>query len=192
VYNYVNDRLPEARIDLLDGEPPPLILCESRSLAGVLERIAASYLCPIAATNGQAGGFLHTEVAPLVKGGRRVLYLGDLDYSGGHIEENTRRVLEDYGDLDWSRLAITQEQVRDNDLTMVEKEDHRFKPVKTFPAVETEALKQSPIQRILISALEGRVSEPLSVVLEREEQQRVQVRERIEGRRRRTGEWADS
>ncbi len=34
VYQYVEDTLPLARIDLWDGEPPPLILCESRSLAG--------------------------------------------------------------------------------------------------------------------------------------------------------------
>src|SRR5215210_8368138 len=85
---YVENSLPYARIDLWGGDPPPLILCESRSLAGVLRDIARDYLCPIAATNGQAGGFLHTEIAPLVAepGGRRVLYLGDLDLSGGHTE----------------------------------------------------------------------------------------------------------
>jgi hypothetical protein len=43
---------------------PPLILTESRSLGGVLSRIALDYECDIAATNGQVGGFLHTEVAP--------------------------------------------------------------------------------------------------------------------------------
>src|SRR5829696_4174208 len=101
VYQYVENTLPSARIDLWGGEPAPLILCESRSLAGVLRGAAATYLCPIAATNGQAGGFLHTEVAPLIaeSGARRVLYLGDLDLSGGHIDENTRKVLSEYGDL---------------------------------------------------------------------------------------------
>jgi hypothetical protein len=183
-YEYVLGTLPEVRIDLWDGGTPPLILCESRSLAGVLERIAASYLCPIAATNGQAGGFLHTEVAPLVSANgssyassaRRVLYLGDLDLSGSHIEENTRRVLGDYGDLDWHRLAITEAQVRANNLTVIDKKDHRFKPAKTFPAVETEALRQTQIQRILTSALEAMVPEPLAEVLSREEAQRVRTR----------------
>ena len=101
MYQYVENTLPSARIDLWGGEPAPLILCESRSLAGVLRGAAATYLCPIAATNGQAGGFLHTEVAPLIteSGARRVLYLGDLDLSGGHIDENTRKVLSEYGDL---------------------------------------------------------------------------------------------
>jgi hypothetical protein len=41
-----------------------------------------------------------------------VLYFGDLDLSGGHIEENTREVLEKYAPLDWTRLAITDVQVR--------------------------------------------------------------------------------
>src|SRR5215213_9197624 len=88
--SYVEEVLPVARIDVWDGEKPPLILCESRSLAGVLRDIAEDYLCPIAATNGQAGGFLHTEVAPLIEGAecRRVLYLGDLDLSGGHMTPN--------------------------------------------------------------------------------------------------------
>jgi hypothetical protein len=132
VYQYVEDTLPLARINLWDGEPP-LILCESRSLAGVLRDIAGRYLCPIAATNGQAGGFLRTEVAPLVEdhgedAPRRVLYLGDLDLSGGHIEENTRRVLSEYGALEWERLAITRTQVEERELLPVRKVDKRFSP----------------------------------------------------------------
>ncbi len=110
VGKYVEDTLPFARIDLWEDAAPPLIICESRSLAGVLRHIARDYLCPIAATNGQVGGFLHTTVGPLIEEGggtRRVLYFGDLDLSGGHIEENTRNELSEYGELDWQRLAIT-------------------------------------------------------------------------------------
>jgi len=184
VYEYVEDTLPLARIDLWDGAPPPLILCESRSLAGVLRRIAQDYLCPIAATNGQVGGFLHTEVAPLIAGTRRrrVLYLGDLDLSGGHIEANTRKVLEAYAPLDWARVAITEAQVEEHGFTVKDKTDHRYKDVRVrvHGAVETEALGQTEIMRLLTTALEERVSEPLSVVLEREAGQRVQVRERLD------------
>ena len=184
VYQYALEMLPSARIDLWQGEPPPLILCESRSLAGVMQDIASTYLCPIAATNGQTGGFLHTDVGPLIREGgsfapRRVLYFGDLDLSGGYIEENTRGVLETYGALDWKRLAITNEQVRERGLTEVEKKDNRFKPPRTFPAVETEALRQQEIQRILLEALEEDVPQPLSEILEREQLQRVLVRERL-------------
>jgi hypothetical protein len=183
VYKYVEDTLPFARIDLWEGAPPPLIICESRSLAGVLRRIARDYLCPIAATNGQVGGFLHTTVGPLVEEGggtRRVLYFGDLDLSGGHIEENTRNELSEYGELDWQRLAITHVQVREHDLVPVMKTDRRFRPPKKFPAVETEALRQREIQRILTERLDAELPESLPVVLEREEQQRVAVRERLD------------
>lgn len=182
VGKYVEDTLPFARIDLWEDAAPPLIICESRSLAGVLRRIARNYLCPIAATNGQVGGFLHTTVGPLIEEGggtRRVLYFGDLDLSGGHIEENTRNELSEYGELDWQRLAITHVQVREHDLVPVMKTDRRFRPPKKFPAVETEALRQREIQRILTERLDAELPESLPVVLEREEQQRVAVRERL-------------
>ena len=84
--------LDAARIDPWKGNPP-LILTESRSLAGVLRDLCADYRCRIASTNGQVGGFLHTKVAPLLAPGARVAYLGDYDLCGGMIEVNTRRVL---------------------------------------------------------------------------------------------------
>jgi hypothetical protein len=186
VYEYVEDMLPSARMDPWEGEPPPLILCESRSLAGVLRHLARDYLCPIAATNGQAGGFLHTTIGPLVEepgldgegsGPRRVFYLGDLDLSGGHIEENTRSVLEDYAEVHWQRLAITDVQVRDENLLAVDKKDHRFKPARIFSAVETEALRQQEIQRILLRTLDEAVPHPLAEIREHEERQRAKVRE---------------
>jgi hypothetical protein len=90
VADYIAHTVDLARIDCWNGEPP-MILCESRSLAGVLREVAAEYLCPIAATNGQVGGFLRTDISPESRPGQRVLYLGDLDLSGGHIEANTRR-----------------------------------------------------------------------------------------------------
>ena len=182
MHRYVLDTLPIARIDVWDGEPPPLILCESRSLAGVLRSIASDYLTPIAATNGQVGGFSRTEVAPIVEeyGERRVFYLGDLDLSGSHIEDNTRQVLEEYGELDWQRVAITEEQVAEHDFPVKVKQDHRFKPARSFTAVETEALGQSEIQRLLTAKLEEAVPYSLEAVLEVEEEQRVQVRELLE------------
>jgi len=40
-----------------------LILTESRSLRGVLRDLVAGYCAKIAPTNGQCGGFLHTDTA---------------------------------------------------------------------------------------------------------------------------------
>ena len=71
-----------------------MILTESRSLAGVLRHIVSEYRARIASTNGQCGGFLRTDIAPQLRPGDGVLYLGDYDLSGDQIEDNTRRVLE--------------------------------------------------------------------------------------------------
>ena len=60
--------------------------------------IAPQYLRAVAATNGQCGGFLHTNIAPILTGdgdGRAVLCIGDFDQRGHRIEANTRRVLEE-------------------------------------------------------------------------------------------------
>ncbi len=180
VLGYLDDTVALARIDVWAGAKAPLILCESRSLAGVLRRVAEDYLCPIASTNGQVGGFLHTDIAPLVKGGRRVLYLGDYDLSGSQIEENTRKVLRGYGELHWERVAITDGQVRELELpAFPTKIDRRFNPPRESYAVETEALGQRSITELLTERLEDAVPEPLAAVLEREERQRVRVRERL-------------
>ena len=69
-----------------------MVLTESRSLAGVLRHIVRDYRARVASTNGQCGGFLHTVMAPSLRPGDRVIYLGDLDLAGNQIEDNTLRV----------------------------------------------------------------------------------------------------
>lgn len=178
VADYVRDAPRDARIDCWDGEPPPLILCESRSLAGVLRRVAYDYLCRITSTNGQAGGFLMTEVVPRLSNGRRVLYLGDYDHQAGQIERATRRRLESaVGPIEWERLALTEEQVEEHDLARltIRKEDKRYRknsPDRFHDAIETEAMSQTIIVRILRDRLDELLPEPLDDVLVRERQQR--------------------
>jgi hypothetical protein len=106
----------------------PMILTESRSLAGVLRGVVRDYRARIASTNGQVGGFLRTDIAPILSPGDTVGYLGDFDLSGGQIEDNTRRVLEREvrGELDWTRIALTEAQVRDYDLPRIVKRDRRY------------------------------------------------------------------
>ena len=78
------------RLDYIDLDPwdgkPPFVICESRSLAGVLRAVCAEYCVPITSSNGQARGFLHTKVAHSMFPEQRVLYFGDLDLCGGDIE----------------------------------------------------------------------------------------------------------
>jgi hypothetical protein len=178
VADYLAATVDLARIDCWASEPPPLIICESRTFGRVLDRtLAGEYLCPVTATNGQVGGFLRTNVVPLLEENeRRVLYVGDLDLAGEDIEGNTRRVLaQEAGERDWTRVALTAEQVGARDLPTVEKVDRRFRPPRRHEAVEVEALGQGVVTTILRDALDGLLPEPLEGVQVREVAQREQV-----------------
>jgi hypothetical protein len=185
VADYARDAIRYARLDLWAGEPPPLLICESRSLAGVLREVAATYLVPITATNGQVGGHLHTSVAPILTPKRRILYLGDLEpgAAGEQIEDNTRRVLEEYEPLAWERLALTPEQVDRYQLgrLAIEKLDRRYKPPKPYQAIETEALRQQVIVGIVRDRLDALLPEPLDDVQVRERLQRAAVAALLQG-----------
>ena len=82
-------KLPYVDLDPWRGNAP-MVLTESRSLSGVLRDLVREYRARIASTNGQCGGFLRTDIAPLLRPGMQVLYLGDWDLSGNLIEANTR------------------------------------------------------------------------------------------------------
>jgi hypothetical protein len=177
VTGWVENVLDQARLDPWAGKPP-LVLTESRSLAGVLRSTAIHYAVRIASTNGQVGGFLHTDIIPRLNEGDRVLYLGDHDLAGNDIEANTRRVLEqEVGPLEWERLALTAEQVEQYNLPTYTKKDRRFKNGGgVHEAVETEALSQQLIVNILTDRLEELLPMKLEAVLEREARQRKALR----------------
>jgi hypothetical protein len=173
------DRLPEATVNPW-GEPSPLILCEDRGTAEVLEATAGAYSCPIAGTKGHANGFLRTVIAPQLLSGegelRDVIYLGDLDRSGENIEANTRAVLEDAAPGwcgAWERVALTEDQAADLGLTPMFKRDGRDDKVRT--AFELQALGQARLGRMLRSVLDARIPEPLVSVREREDEERWQI-----------------
>lgn len=173
-------RAEYARLDPWQDHAP-LILTESRAVAGALRKLADLYSVKIAPVGGHVAGFLHNEIAPTLSTGNRVLYMGDWDWQGHQIENNTRRVLErEVGSLNWKRLALTEEQVDHYDLRRLQimKIDRRYTPGNPghrFPAVETEALKQQVIVQIVRDALDDELPEPLERVHEREEQERQEV-----------------
>jgi hypothetical protein len=93
-YDSVKEGL-EAHLDYIKLDPwngdEPLVLTESRSLAGVLRSLCSDYRAKIAATNGQCGGALHTIVGPALKPDQQVLYLGDLDLAGRDRPDRARQ-----------------------------------------------------------------------------------------------------
>jgi hypothetical protein len=167
VAEYVAESVAYARINPWGEEPAPLILCESRSLAGVLNDLASAYACPIASTNGQCRGFLITEVVPTLHADQRVLYLGDWDRGGHQIEASSRRTIAEHTGVHerpWERIALTTEQVEENDLPIIAKLDRRYgtqREGRYFDAVETEAFGQANIVAALRDRLDELMPEPL-------------------------------
>jgi hypothetical protein len=169
-------------LDPWTGRRAPMVLCESRSLMGVLRQVLRDYRVRFGATNGQAGGFLHVNVAPALEAGDQVLYLGDLDLAGErHIEANTRRVLErQVGRLAWERLALTRDQVRDKHLSPIVKTDGRFKGTRgVHEAFECEALSQATIVQLVRERLDGLLPESLEDVLERQKAEATDLLEEL-------------
>jgi hypothetical protein len=169
------DMLPHIDLDPWRGRPP-MVLTESRSLAGVLRGIVSEYRARIASTNGQCSGFLHTTIAPRLQALDVVLYLGDWDLAGNQIENNTCRVLErKVGLLRWERLALTKEQVTAYGLPVITKRDRRYTDGRPHEAVETEALRQTVLVDILRARLDELLPEPLVSVQERERRERLRI-----------------
>lgn len=182
----VFDRIDQVALDPWRGRPP-MIVTESRSLAGVLRRIAVEYAVRISATGGQASGSLiHNVLAPsLAARPGPVLYLGDWDLSGDQIEDNTRRELEAIvGELEWERVALTAQQVEEHDLPVIIKNDRRYRGGRAHEAVETEALRQSILVDLLRDRLDALLPESIERVHQRAERQRRAVRRLLNGGRR--------
>ncbi len=132
-----------------------------------------------------------------------MLYVGDFDWCGRQIEEHTRRTLvehsddwddylddlDDHDDVDpddddvdpdlWERVALTAEQVRVNNPPVISKPDRRYKPVRYYNAVETEALGQARIVAAVRGRLDELLPESLETVLDRQGRQRAQVAEQL-------------
>ena len=123
----------------------------------------SEYCNRIAPTNGQCGGFLRTDVAPLLQPGDTVGYLGDYDLAGGQIEANTQRVLEREigGELRWERHCADRRAGRAIRPAEIIKRDRRYKDGQPHEAVETEAISQTVLIGILRAWLELRLPEPL-------------------------------
>ena len=112
--------------------------------------------------------------------------LTDFDKSGADIErsaaERIRAFRSEPLELVWERLAITEEQIAEHNLPVVEKWDKRTK--RHHPAVETEALGQDEIERIVRAALDeslaGHGHDSLAAILAEEKRQRSAVLARLD------------
>jgi len=198
-YGVSSDTIEEAalnqlrylRINPWRGALRPVILCEARTVGGVLGNLCATYAVDLAPTNGQARGFLITTVVPRLRGDTQVLYIGDLDAAGDDIEQNTRRVLEDatgrtFDGETWHRIALTPAQVaglQRRGVQPIRKTDRRYRDGNPHLAWECEALGQVDIQRMVRRALDRMLPEPLRAVQEQEAAERAALVTRWQRRR---------
>jgi hypothetical protein len=153
---FLNEKLDSFRLNPWEPDEPPLILTETKGNAQVLERTASEYRCPIAGLKGHAGGFLRTEIAPLLQENERaVFYVGDYDRSGFDIEQNARWVLEDAvrRDIDWVRIGLTETQIRG--IKRIWKVDRRDGEGRD--AWECEALGQAGVIKLVGQTLQARL-----------------------------------
>jgi hypothetical protein len=150
----IESSLQYATISLWHPEPQPLVITESRSLRGVIDDLCDEYQLNLTSVNGHCAGHLRTKVAEVIRTGQVVLYLGDHDFGGHVIEANTHAVLQEItgSELAWERVAITEAQIEEHSLTPILKTDGRSN--KTYAAVETEALGQGLIVKLLRDRLE--------------------------------------
>jgi hypothetical protein len=194
VLDYLIDTIAAARINAWGDEEPPLLLCESRATAGVLLDLAYEYAIPVTATGGQSAGHIVNEVVPLLRGTRRVLYIGDHELRGPaeQIEENARRLIEEhaertFGPGEWTKIALTATQVNSSPrlrALAIEKVDRRYKPPKPYEAIECEALGQGELIRMIrryLDSLRRRLGlPPIDDIRAEEERQRAEMRRIIE------------
>jgi hypothetical protein len=166
VTEFLEACLDQAKIDPWQWKVErPVVLCESRSLAGVLRDLCRHYGVISASTNGQCAGFTRTKLAAALKEQSKqqnllVLYCGDLDLGGGQIENNTQEVLFEAANrsIFWERLMLTDEQVKRHSLPSMLKTDRRFKHGGgTDEAWECEALSQ----KLIVELLEARLKKLL-------------------------------
>jgi hypothetical protein len=181
IFKSLLDRWPDFRFDPWRGNIP-LILTESRSLAGCLRPLARAYRIRIALIDVPCSGFLHTDIAPILKPSQRVLYLGDHDLSGKEIEKNVRSLLERLvGELQWERVALTEEQIERYHLLATMKSDQYSRnPMVLRAVIETEALPQRIIVSLLRERLEELLPEPLESSYQRAARERETVGHQIE------------
>jgi hypothetical protein len=196
--------LPICRIDAWGRSLPPLVITESRATKGALVRLADQHLVPLTSVGGMSKRHIVNEIAPLLRGNRRVvLYLGDFEVGGpaDQIEDNVRRTLEKHTGrtfvigVDWTKIALTEEQVNDRTeegwrllALAIDKVDKRYKGGKAYRAVEAEALGQGEIVRVVRAWLDQMRRdlglEPIETVRAREEAERQDVARRLARMRR--------
>jgi hypothetical protein len=152
------------RADLWTSSPCYVeVWCESRSIAGVIERDCEELAVSLYPAGGFSSMTLVYEAAEYIKAeitetGKRpiIIYIGDYDPAGVLIDIDIKTKLERHLDIafDFRRIAINEEQVRLYDLpTKPRKETDRRAAHITY-SVEAEAMPAEMLRDLLRQEVE--------------------------------------
>ena len=130
-----------------------LVICESRSLSGMLDAVCRQYKVDLAVSGGFSSLTFRHDVCEQLSCNEHstVIYIGDYDPSGLAITDNWFDSLSTYveTEFDFARLAITEAQIREYDLPYVEKENKGTHNKDMTLRVEAESMDILLLQSIL-------------------------------------------
>jgi hypothetical protein len=139
------------------GGNPPVVVVESRSLAGFLAPLASKYRVVVVPLGGQSSGsHLYHNVSPLIRfGNPTIFYLGDWDKAGRDIQSSAADRLR-YHVPEWfgrfEKLAVTEDQFTRYEHLVIRKVDDR--DGIEYDTLETEAIDQHELEQCVSSALD--------------------------------------
>jgi hypothetical protein len=142
------------------------VWCESRSIAGVILPICQGLGVSLYPSGGNSSISFAYQAACNINdlyGGRRVIvfYIGDYDPAGviidKNIEEELRRHLDPEVSLDFIRLAITEEQIRDCNLPTKPRKESDRRSLHIEETVEAEAMPPGELRGLLTVCIEARL-----------------------------------
>ncbi|MDA1323846.1 MAG: hypothetical protein O3C34_03795 [Proteobacteria bacterium] len=155
------------------------VWCESRSIAGVIERECRDLAVSLYPAGGfssltlafQAAEYIN-EVAKEVPA--EIIYIGDYDPAGvlidRSIERELRQHLDDDVDLNFHRLAINKDQVIEHDLPTKPRKAGDKRALHITETVEAEAMPAGVMHQLLRETIESFLPRDALAITEAAEQ----------------------
>ena len=155
------------RRDIWDDQPEYVeIWSEKDAISGVLWPAVAEWHVPLMITRGYPSLSFMNETAVTLRDVKRpvhIAYLGDWDPSGLDIQRNVEQRLREFApevDLDFRRLAVTQDQIREYALLTrpTKGTDSRAKRFRG-ESVEVDAIDSNTLRAMVEAFITGFIDE---------------------------------
>jgi hypothetical protein len=165
------------------------VWCESRSIAGVIQKETERYAVPLYPAGGFTSLSLAYQAAENIRdeaNGRQVhvIYIGDYDPAGvlidGKVEDELRTHLPDHW-IQFHRIAITRDQIRLMGLPTKPPKHGDRRGGFTGGTVEAEAMPAGTLRQILRDKIESFIPERTLNVIETAEMSERDILQNLAG-----------